>query len=218
MGRRPGETMWVNEPLTYGWRDLATSLRRFIMRKILFVAASAVALAFGSGAATAAPLVLSPTTVTSVTPPASGTFGNSFNPATIGLFTDNFVINLTNSSLTNGSLISVSLGGGNNIDFTCPTCQVRLDLNLFALMSTGALDVFTLSPTLSKSGTTRCRLLATSLRARRLAIPARSISTLRRASLTRHLGYDVAGLRRHWDDAPSPQQPNNRVRSGSLTL
>jgi hypothetical protein len=95
--------------------------------------------------------------VTSVTPPASGTFGNSFNPTettpiTLGLFTDNFVINLTNSSLTNGSLISVSLGGGNNIDFTCQACSVRLDSTLFTLMSSGSLDVFTLSPTLLAAG------------------------------------------------------------------
>lgn len=123
------------------------------MRKLIMAAASAAALAISSGA-TAAPLVLSPTAVTVVTPPASGTFGNSFNPTTpggsisTGLFTDNFVIQLTNASLTNGSLISVSLAGGNNIDFTCQTCSVRLDGNLFSLMSTGALDVFTLSPTL----------------------------------------------------------------------
>lgn len=117
------------------------------MRKLILAAASAAALAISSGA-TAAPLVLSPTTVTSVTPPASGTFGNSFNPATIGTFQDNFVINLTNSSLTNGSLITVSLAGGNNIDFTCPTCTVRLDSNLFTLMSTGPVDMFTLNPTL----------------------------------------------------------------------
>ena len=117
------------------------------MRKIILAAASAAALAISSGS-NAAPLVLSPTVVTSVTPPASGTFGNSFNPATTGLFTDNFVINLTNSSLTNGSLISVSLGGGNNIDFTCQACTVRLDSTLFTLMSTGTLDIFTLNPTL----------------------------------------------------------------------
>lgn len=90
--------------------------------------------------------------VTTVTPPASGTFGNSFNPAAIGTFTDNFVINLTNSSLTNGSLISVSLGGGNNIDFTCQICSVRLDSTLFTLMSTGTLDIFTLNPTLLAAG------------------------------------------------------------------
>ena len=123
------------------------------MRTLLVAAASAAALAISSGA-NAAPLVLSPTTVTSVTPPASGTFGNSFNPATVGLFTDNFIINLTNSSLTNGSLISVSLGAGNNIDFTCQTCSVRLDGNLFTLMSNAALglNVFTLSPTLLGTG------------------------------------------------------------------
>jgi hypothetical protein len=123
------------------------------MRKLILAAASAAALAISSGAG-AAPLVLSPTTVTAVTPPASGTFGNSFNPATVGTFTDNFVINLTNSSLTNGSLISVSLGAGNNIDFTCQTCSVRLDGNLFTLMSNAALglDVFTLSPTLLATG------------------------------------------------------------------
>ena len=125
------------------------------MRKIIYAAAAA-ALSF-SVAANAAPLVLSPTTVTSVTPPASGTFGNSFNPTpttsiALGLFTDNFVIDLTNNSLTNGGLISVSLGGGNNIDFTCQACSVRLDSTLFSLMSTGTLDVFTLNPTLLTTG------------------------------------------------------------------
>ena len=125
------------------------------MRKIIYAAAAA-ALSF-SATANAAALVLSPTTVTSVTPPASGTFGNSFNPTettpiTLGLFTDNFVIDLTNNSLTNGGLISVSLGGGNNIDFTCQACSVRLDSTLFSLMSTGTLDVFTLNPTLLTTG------------------------------------------------------------------
>lgn len=121
------------------------------MRKLILAAASAAALAISSGA-NAAALVLSPTAVTTVTPPASGTFGNSFNPAATGVFTDSFLINLTNNSLTNGSLISVSLGGGNNIDFTCASCSVRLDSTLFTLMSTGTLDVFTLSPTLLGAG------------------------------------------------------------------
>ena len=120
------------------------------MRK--FILSVAAAVLFTSATANAAPLVLSPTTIVSVTPPASGTFGNSFNPTpttpiTLGLFTDNFVFDLTNSSLTNGSLISVSLGGGNNIDFTCSTCAVRLDGTLFTLVSSGPLDVFTLNPT-----------------------------------------------------------------------
>ena len=125
------------------------------MRKfILSVAAAAL---FSSATANAAPLVLSPTLVTNVTPPASGTFGNSFNPTpttpiTLGLFTDNFVINLTDGSLTNGSLITVSLGSGNNIDFACQACSVRLDSTLFTLMSSGALDVFTLNPTLLGAG------------------------------------------------------------------
>ena len=126
------------------------------MRKIMYAAAATAAL-FVSAAASAAPLVLSPTAVTNVTPPASGTFGNSFNPVggvpiTLGLFTDSFVINLTNSSLTNGSLITVSLGGGNNIDFTCQACSVRLDSTAFDLMSSGSLDVFMLSPTLLGAG------------------------------------------------------------------
>lgn len=119
------------------------------MRKLILAAASAAALAISSGA-NAAPLVLSPTTVTTVTPPASGTFGNSFNPASIGTFTDNFLINLTNASLANGSLITVSLNGGNNIDFTCRTCSVTLDGTPFSYQSLlgGTLDVFSLAPTL----------------------------------------------------------------------
>lgn len=125
------------------------------MRKLILAVAAAAL--FTSGAANAASLVLSPTMVTTVTPPESGTFGNSFNPTesspiTLGLFTDNFLINLTNSALTNGSLISVSLGGGNNIDFTCEACSVSLDGALFSLMSEGTLDVFTLNPTLLVAG------------------------------------------------------------------
>jgi hypothetical protein len=117
------------------------------MRKLLFTAVGAAALALGSTAANAAALVLSPTTTPVVTPPASGTFGDSFNPATPGMFTDVFNFTLGGAALTDASLISVSLGGGNNIDFTCPTCTVRLDSTAFTLMSTGTLDTFTLSPT-----------------------------------------------------------------------
>ena len=120
------------------------------MRKFIYAAAAA-ALSF-SATANAAPLVLSPTVVTSVTPPASGTFGNSFNPATLGLFTNNFVIDLTNSSLTNGSLISISFETSNNISFTCEGCSIRLDSTLFNVVSTGGLDVFTLSPMLLGMG------------------------------------------------------------------
>jgi hypothetical protein len=54
--------------------------------------------------------------------------------------------------LTNGSLISIALSTGDNIDFTCETCTVQLDSNLFTLVSTGSLDVFTLSPTSLGSG------------------------------------------------------------------
>jgi hypothetical protein len=120
------------------------------MRKLLFTAVGAAALALGSTAANAAALVLSPGATTVVTPPASGTFGDSFNPATPGLFTDVFNITLNGPALTNGSLISVSLNGGNNIDFnpaTCPTCTIRLDSTAFTLMSAGTLDTFTLNPT-----------------------------------------------------------------------
>lgn len=121
------------------------------LRKILYAAAGTAALLFSAGARAGA-LILSPTVVTSVTPPASGTFGNSFNPATNGLFTDNFVIDLTNASLTNGSLISISLLTSNNISFTCQGCSIRLDSTAFDVMSSGGLDVFTLSPTLLNIG------------------------------------------------------------------
>jgi hypothetical protein len=116
------------------------------MRGLFYTTAAAAALALGSTAANAAALVLSPGATVIVAPPASGTFGDSFNPATPGLFTDVFNINLTGSALTDASLISVSLGGGNNIDFTCATCSVRLDTTAFTLVSSGALDTFTLSP------------------------------------------------------------------------
>lgn len=116
------------------------------MRK--FILAAAAAVLFSSGTANAAALVLSPTAVVPVTPPASGTFGNSFNPATLGLFTDNFVIDLTNASLTNGSLISISFETTNNISFTCDACSIRMDSTPFNVVSQGGLDVFTLSPML----------------------------------------------------------------------
>jgi hypothetical protein len=116
------------------------------MRGLFYTTAAAAALALGSTAANAAALVLSPTATVTVAPPASGTFGDSFNPATAGMFTDVFNINLTGSALTDASLISVSLGGGNNIDFACATCSVRLDTTAFTLVSTGTLDTFTLSP------------------------------------------------------------------------
>jgi hypothetical protein len=126
------------------------------MRKTLIALASATALALSSTAANASAVVLSPTAVApgpNITPPVSGTFGNSFNPVapamsiTPGMFTDVFNFNLTGASLANGSLISISLQGGNNIDFTCPTCAVLLDSTAFTLVSSGGFDVFTLSPT-----------------------------------------------------------------------
>jgi hypothetical protein len=123
------------------------------MRKTLIALASVATLALGSTAANASALVLSPGVAApgpNLTPPVSGTFGNSFNPATPGMFTDVFNFNLTGASLANGSLISISLNGGNNIDFnpaTCPTCAVLLDSTAFTLVSSGGFDVFTLSPT-----------------------------------------------------------------------
>lgn len=116
------------------------------MRKIAFALAGAAALALGSTAANATALVLTTTTTPSVTPPQSGTFGNSFNPASPGLFTDVYNFTLTGNSLANGSLISVSLAGGNTIDFTCQTCSVLMDGTAFTLQSQGNLDVFTLDP------------------------------------------------------------------------
>jgi hypothetical protein len=122
------------------------------MHKLLYATAAAAALAFGSTAASATSLVLSPGSTVTVSPPASGTFGDSFNPATPGMFTDVFNINLTGNALANGSLISISLAGGNNIDFTCATCSVRLDSTAFTLMTTGTLDTFSLNPTSLTAG------------------------------------------------------------------
>lgn len=116
------------------------------MRRLLYTAAAAAALALASTGANAAALVLGTGSTTTVTPPASGTFGNSFNPATPGLFTDVYNIMLTGASLTDASLISVSLAGGNNIDFTCGSCSVKFDSTPFSLVSSGNLDVFTLNP------------------------------------------------------------------------
>lgn len=78
--------------------------------------------------------------------PASGTFGNSFNPAPLGSFTDVYNFMLSGASLTNGSLITLSLSGGNNIDFTCRTCSVLFDSTAFTHTMSGNLDVFTLDP------------------------------------------------------------------------
>lgn len=117
------------------------------MRKSILAALGAVALVGTSTAANAAVLVLSTTTTPIVSPPASGTFGNSFNPATIGMFTDTYNFVLGGSALTNASLITLSLSGGNNIDFTCPTCLVQMDSTPFTLDHSGSYDVFTLNPT-----------------------------------------------------------------------
>jgi hypothetical protein len=126
------------------------------MRKTLIALASVATLALGSTAANATAITLSPTAIApgpNLTPPVSGTFGNSFNPVAPatsinpGMFTDVFNFNLTGPSLANGSLISISLNGGNNIDFTCATCAVLLDSTAFTLVSTGTTDTFTLNPT-----------------------------------------------------------------------
>ena len=119
------------------------------MRKSMLVAVGAAALALSSTAANASALGLAPNNPLpgpTVTPPQSGTFGNSFNPATPGTFTDVYNFMLSGPSLTDGSLISISLAGGDNIDFTCRTCSVLFDSTAFTLMSTGTLDVFTLNP------------------------------------------------------------------------
>jgi hypothetical protein len=126
------------------------------MRKTVVALAGAAALAISSGASATA-LILSPNNPLpgpTVTPPQSGTFGNSFNPSGPSgtTFTDVYNFTLSGASLTNGSLISIALSTGDNIDFTCQTCTVQLDSNLFTLMSTGSLDVFTLSPTSLTSG------------------------------------------------------------------
>jgi hypothetical protein len=121
------------------------------MRKTLIALASVATLALGSTAANAStPLVLSPNVVApgpSLTPPVSGTFGNSFNPASPGMFTDVFNFNLTGASLADGSLITISLQGGNHIDFTCMACSVLLDSTAFTLVTSGTTNTFTLSPT-----------------------------------------------------------------------
>src|SRR5690242_11896770 len=124
------------------------------MHKLLLTAATATAMALSSTGAIAAPIILSPAPAVNapITPPASGTFGNSFNPATVGTFTDlyNFTLNL--GSVADASLITLSLSGGNNIDFTCRTCSVLLDGTAFNHTTAGSLDVFTLNPTNLTSG------------------------------------------------------------------
>jgi hypothetical protein len=122
------------------------------MRKFLLGTVGAMVLIGAATTANAAPLVISPGTTTVVTPPDSGTFGNSFNPAMPGMFTDTYGIDLSGPSLGNGSLISVSLNAGNNIDFACMACSVMFDSTAFTLMSSGGLDVFTLNPTSLSAG------------------------------------------------------------------
>jgi len=124
------------------------------MRKLFYTAATAAALVLSSTAANAAAVVLSPAPAVNaaLTPPVSGTFGNSFNPATVGTFTDVFNFSLNLGSVADASLITLSLSGGNNIDFTCPTCSVLLDGTAFNHTTSGNLDVFTLNPTNLTSG------------------------------------------------------------------
>lgn len=124
------------------------------MRKLFYTAVAAAAMTIGATAANAAAIVLNPAPAVNlpITPPASGTFGNSFNPATVGTFTDVFNFTLNGGSLADASLITISLSGGNNIDFTCPTCSVLIDGLAFNHMTSGNLDVFTLNPTSLNSG------------------------------------------------------------------
>jgi hypothetical protein len=122
------------------------------MRKFLLAAVGAMALIGGTATANAAALVISAGTTTIVSPPASGTFGNSFNPVALGLFTDTYTLNILASSLSNASLITIDMTGANNIDFACASCSVRLDSTAFTLVSTGPLDVFTLNPILLGAG------------------------------------------------------------------
>jgi hypothetical protein len=120
------------------------------MRKLVFAAAAA-ALALGSTAANAAALVVGGTT--SVVVPSSGTYGNSFASAVPGTqFTDLYNFTLSTGSLFDASLISFTLGSANNIEFNpatpgCVSCGIFLDGAAFSLNSNGALDVFTLNPT-----------------------------------------------------------------------
>jgi hypothetical protein len=123
------------------------------MRKTLIALASVATLALGSTAANAAALVLAPGGPTTITPPESDTFGNSFSSVTPGTtFTDIFNLNLVGPSLANGGLISVALEGGNNISFTCASCAVMFDSTAFNLVTSGAMDTFTLAPTSIASG------------------------------------------------------------------
>ena len=124
------------------------------MRKLFYTAVAAAAMVAGSTAANAAALILSPAPAVNaaITPPASGTFGNSFNPATIGTFTDIYNFTLNTGSLADASLITIALSAGNNIDFTCRTCSVLLDTTAFNHTTSGTLDVFTLDPRVLSSG------------------------------------------------------------------
>ncbi len=128
------------------------------MRKLLLAAAAGAAMALSSTAAIAAPVILSPAPAVNppITPPASGTFGNSFGnnvtPATLGTFTDVYNFSLVGGSVADASLITISLSSGNNIDFTCLTCSVLLDGTAFNHTTAGTLDVFTLNPTNLSTG------------------------------------------------------------------
>ena len=191
-----GSKQFVNE--AYG--ELRDSVEATLRKFIFAAAAAALSL---SATANAAPLVLSPTVVTSVTPPASGTFGNSFNPTlttpiTLGLFTDNFVIDLTNSSLTNGSLISVSLGSANNIDFTCSACSVRLDSMLFTLVSGWRARRVHAQPDAARSRPAHLSVTGNIVSGPSASYRRHHQFQHAASARTRHLGDDAARLRWDW--------------------
>lgn len=101
------------------------------MRKLFYTAAVAAAMIMSSTAANAAALVTSPSTLT---PPASAFFGNTFNGAVPGTFSDTFTFTIggSSSASTNAQLSTILLNGVQNVSFNCPTCSIFVDVNTLA--------------------------------------------------------------------------------------
>jgi len=102
------------------------------MRKLVLAAASAAALALSSTAANAAALVTTPSTLT---PPASGFFGNFLtNPGTGAFnFSDSFTFTIGGSAnaLTDSQISTFLLNSTQNVSFLttqgCPGCGIWVD-------------------------------------------------------------------------------------------
>jgi len=98
------------------------------MRKVLLAAAAVASLTLSATAASAAALVTTPSTLT---PPASGFFGNFLTSS--GNFADSFTFTIGGSSpaATDSQVSTFLLLGTQNVSFAvtagCPTCGIWID-------------------------------------------------------------------------------------------